>query len=149
MPNADVPPLGALYDPQCPSREILDRVMSRWGCLALLVLRKRTYRFSELRRHIGGVSEKMLAQALRALEEDGFVLRRDFGEVPPHVEYSLTPMGRELAQHVAVLGRWVSDHAEKVLAEREKRRRAPTRRPTAASGPRRIRPQARAPTGPR
>jgi DNA-binding HxlR family transcriptional regulator len=60
--------------------------------------------------------------ALRALEEDGFVLLRDFGEVPPHVEYSLTPMGRDLATHVAALGRWVHDHAGKVLAEREKKR---------------------------
>jgi len=106
--------------------------MSRWGCLALLVLRTRSYRFSELRRHIGGVSEKMLAQSLRALEEDGFVLRHDFGEVPPRVEYSLTRMGRDLAEHVAVLGAWISDHAEQVLAEREKRRRAPTRRRGAA-----------------
>jgi DNA-binding HxlR family transcriptional regulator len=124
MAKTDVVPLGDLYDPDCAGREILDRVMSRWGCLALLVLRKRSYRFSELRRHIGGVSEKMLAQALRALEEDGFVLRHDFGEVPPRVEYSLTPMGRELAQHVAALGRWVSDHAPQVLAEREKSRRS-------------------------
>jgi DNA-binding HxlR family transcriptional regulator len=126
MSKTDAPPLGPLYDPHCPSREILDRVMSRWGCLTLLVLRKRTYRFSELRRHIGGVSEKMLAQALRQLEEDGFVLRHDFGEVPPHVEYSLTPMGRELAAHVGTLARWVSDHAAKVVVARGTRRRSPT-----------------------
>jgi DNA-binding HxlR family transcriptional regulator len=135
MAKTDPAPLGDLYEPNCPGREILDRVMSRWGCLALLVLRTRSYRFSELRRHIGGVSEKMLAQSLRALEEDGFVLRRDFGEVPPRVEYSLTPMGQDLAKHVAALGKWVSDHTPQVLAEREKRRRTSARRRGATTPP--------------
>jgi len=69
--------LGDLYEPNCPARDILDRVMSRWGALALIVLRERRYRFSELRWRIGGVSEKMLVQTLRALEEDGFVVRHD------------------------------------------------------------------------
>jgi DNA-binding HxlR family transcriptional regulator len=105
MAKTNPGPLGDLYEPNCPEREILDRVMSRWGCLALLVLRERSYRFNELRRLIGGVSEKMLAQSLRALEEDGFVLRRDFGEVPPRVDYSLTPMGRDLSKHVLALGK--------------------------------------------
>lgn len=77
----------------------------------------------------------MLAQSLRALEEDGFVLRRDFGEVPPHVEYALTPMGRGLAEHVAALGKWVGDHTPQVLAEREKRRRTSARRRGATTPP--------------
>jgi DNA-binding HxlR family transcriptional regulator len=119
--------LGGSYSPDCPGREILDHVMSRWGVLVLLVLRDRTHRFSELRRGIGGVSEKMLAQTLRTLEEDGFVLRRDFGEVPPRVEYELTPMGRRLARHVAALATWIADNTADVLAAREKRRRAGSR----------------------
>ena len=96
--------------------------MSRWGFLALILVRERTYRFSELRWRIGGVSEKMLAQTLRTLAEDGFVVRHDFAELPPHVEYSLTPMGRGVAKHIAVLGEWIRTHFPQVFAEREKHR---------------------------
>ena len=104
------------------------------GVLVLLALRDRTHRFSELRRRIGGVSEKMLAQTLRTLEEDGFVLRHDFAEVPPRVAYELTPMGRQLAKHVATIGTWIADNTANVLAARKKRRRAGSRRgPTAPS----------------
>jgi DNA-binding HxlR family transcriptional regulator len=119
--------LGNSFPPDCAGREILDHVTSRWGVLVLLALLVRTYRFSELRRSVGGVSEKMLAQTLRTLEEDGFVLRRDFGEVPPRVEYELTPMGRQLAKHVGALGVWIANNAEKVLAAREEHRRAARR----------------------
>jgi DNA-binding HxlR family transcriptional regulator len=120
--------LSGSHDRECTGRDILDHVTSRWGVLVLLALRDRTHRFSELRRRIGGVSEKMLAQTLRALEEDGFVLRHDFAEVPPRVEYALTPMGRQLAKHVAGLATWISDNAAQVLAAREKRRRVGPRR---------------------
>ncbi|MBX3260532.1 MAG: helix-turn-helix transcriptional regulator [Labilithrix sp.] len=116
--------LGDSYAPDCPGREILDHVMSKWGMLVLIALLERTYRYAELRRRVGGVSEKMLAQTLRTLEEDGFVLRRDFGEVPPRVEYSLTPMGRQLAKHVEALGMWIATHTPRVLAAREKYRQA-------------------------
>jgi DNA-binding HxlR family transcriptional regulator len=119
--------LGGSYTPDCPGREILDHVMSRWGVLVFLALRDGTHRFSELRRRIGGVSEKMLAQTLRALEGDGFVLRRDFAEVPPRVEYELTPMGCQLAEYVAALATWISDNTPNVLVAREKRRRTNSR----------------------
>jgi DNA-binding HxlR family transcriptional regulator len=118
---------GGPHAPDCPGREILNHVMSRWGVLALLALSDRTHRFSELRRRIGGVSEKMLAQTLRTLEDDGFVLRRDFAEVPPRVEYELTPIGRQLAKYVAALATWISDNTANVLAAREKRPRAGAR----------------------
>ena len=116
--------LGDSYAPDCPGRGILDHVVSKWGTLALIALHDGTFRFSALRRLIGGVSEKMLAQTLRTLEEDGFVLRRDFAEVPPRVEYELTPMGRDLAKHVAALGMWIAAHTTKVLAARQKYQRA-------------------------
>lgn len=116
--------LGESYAPDCPGRGILDHVMSKWGTLVMLALLGRTYRYAELRRRIGGVSEKMLALTLRTLEEDGFVLRRDFGEVPPRVEYELTRMGRELAEHLNALGTWIAANTPKVLAAREKYRRA-------------------------
>ena len=91
----------------CPSRVILEHVTSRWGVLVLAALLERSYRFSELRRHVGGVSEKMLAQTLQALERDGFVLRDAKPVIPPRVDYSLTPMGRDVAEQVHSLARWV------------------------------------------
>lgn len=112
--------LGESYAPDCPGRDVLDHVVSRWGMLVLIALAERTYRYAELRRRIGGVSERMLALTLRTLAEDGFVLRHDFGEVPPRVEYSLTPMGRQVAAHLAVLGRWIATNTPRVLAARER-----------------------------
>lgn len=110
------------YAPDCAGRDVLEHVMSKWGMLILLALAERTYRYAELRRRVGGVSERMLALTLRILEEDGFVARRDYGEVPPRVEYSLTPLGRGLAKHLDALGWWIAKNTPKVLAAREKHR---------------------------
>ncbi len=100
---------------------MLDHVTSRWGILVMVLLRERMHRFSDLRKRIGGVSEKMLAQTLKVLEQDGFVDRHAYPEVPPRVEYTLTAMGEELADHLNALGGWVSDNLWRVLAERNKR----------------------------
>jgi DNA-binding HxlR family transcriptional regulator len=94
----------------CPSRRVLNHVTSRWGVLVLIALRQQTMRFSVLRRAIGGVSERMLAQTLQTLEADGFVERRAFEIVPPHVEYSLSPLGEEAAQKVAELATWIQNN---------------------------------------
>ncbi|MBZ4336101.1 helix-turn-helix domain-containing protein [Corallococcus sp. AS-1-12] len=110
------------YAPDCPGRDVLDHVVSKWGMLIMLALAERTYRYAELRRRVGGVSERMLALTLRTLEEDGFVARRDHGEVPPRVDYSLTPLGSGLAEHLDALGRWIATNTPKVLAAREKHR---------------------------
>jgi len=98
---------GDLMAAACPSREVLKHVTSRWGVLVLLALQGGTHRFSELRRAIGGVSERMLAQTLQWLEGDGLVDRVAFEVVPPHVEYSLTPLGREAAERVRALADWI------------------------------------------
>lgn len=98
---------GELLSAACPSRDVLKHVTSRWGVLLLMVLMGGTHRFSELHRKIGGVSEKMLAQTLRWLEDDGFVDRVARPTVPPHVEYSLTPLGREVGRHVETLADWI------------------------------------------
>ena len=83
----------------CPTRTVLDHVMSKWAPLLIAALSDgEPLRWSELRRRAEGVSEKMLAQTLRTLEEDGFVHREALAVVPPHVEYSLTPLGSELAE---------------------------------------------------
>src|SRR3569623_256698 len=85
---------GNVLAADCPSREVLKHLTSRWGVLVLIALERRMHRFSELRRTIGGVSERMLAQTLHQLEADGMVSRVAYQVVPPHVEYSLTPLGR-------------------------------------------------------
>lgn len=110
---------GDLFAQPCPSREILKHVCSRWGVLCLISLRQGTHRFSELRRKIGGVSEKMLAQSLQSLAEDGFVMRVSHPVVPPFVEYSLTPMGEEVAEHVATLVDWIELNLPRVLDVRK------------------------------
>ena len=98
----------------CPSRQILSHVTSRWGVLILIALRGETMRFSGLRRHIGGVSERMLAQTLQILEADGFVIRHSFDVVPPHVEYSLSGLGEEVAEKVAALTGWIENNLGRI-----------------------------------
>ncbi len=115
--------LGDLRVAACPSRSVLEHVTSRWGVLVLLALSERTHRFSDLRRVVEGVSEKMLAQTLRNLELDGFVQRRPFQEVPPRVEYELTAMGREVAQLVESLTRWIEKSIPSVMQARATWRR--------------------------
>jgi DNA-binding HxlR family transcriptional regulator len=103
----------------CPSRVVLEHVTSRWGVLVLAALLERSYRFSALRRRIGGVSEKMLAQTLQTLERDGFVHRAAQPVIPPRVDYSLTPLGRRAAEQVWALSRWVENNLDAVFAARE------------------------------
>jgi len=109
---------GELFSVACPSRQVLQNVTSRWGVLVLVALLEGTYRFSDLRRKVGGVSEKMLAQTLQALEADGFVLRTAYPVVPPHVEYSLTPMGTEVAHEVDSLADWIEGNLYRILQQR-------------------------------
>ncbi|NEA20333.1 winged helix-turn-helix transcriptional regulator [Streptomyces halstedii] len=103
----------------CPSRLVLEHVTSRWGVLVLGALLERSYRFSELRRTVGGVSEKMLAQTLQTLERDGFVHRDAKPVIPPRVDYSLTPLGREAAERVWELARWSEQRLDTVESARE------------------------------
>lgn len=123
-PNDSKPkrPKGDLFAAECPSRSILDHITSRWGSLVLVVLLEKTYRFSELARRVGGVSEKMLAKSLQALEADGFVLRKVYPTIPPKVEYSLTVMGKEAAARVQMLTSWVESNLSQVLAFRNQHR---------------------------
>ena len=107
---------GNLFAEQCPSREVLKHVTSRWGVLILVALRDGTHRFSDLRRKMGGVSEKMLAQSLQALEQDGFINRVSYPVVPPHVEYSLTQLGEQVSDKVAALADWIELNLPQVLA---------------------------------
>ncbi|CNI33666.1 redox-sensing transcriptional regulator QorR [Yersinia thracica] len=110
---------GELLNVDCPSREVLKRITSRWGVLVLIALSNETLRFSALRRKIGGVSEKMLAQTLQNLEEDGFVDRIAYPVVPPHVEYKLTPLGKEVQEQVEGLALWLEENFHRIMAKRQ------------------------------
>ena len=100
-----------VFLPDCPARKVLELLAEKWSLLIVHALSERHYRTSELRRRIGGISEKMLIQSLRRLEQHGLVHRHSFEEVPPHVEYSLTPLGRSLSSVMQSLDAWVETHA--------------------------------------
>ncbi|MFD5200920.1 winged helix-turn-helix transcriptional regulator [Streptomyces sp. NPDC058375] len=117
--GAAASPVEDVKQPMCPSRLILEHVTSRWGVLVLVALLERSYRFSELRREVGGVSEKMLAQTLQTLERDGFVHRDAKPVIPQRVDYSLTPLGVGAAEQVSALGRWIEHQVDAVRAARE------------------------------
>jgi DNA-binding HxlR family transcriptional regulator len=99
----------------CPSRTVLDHVTSKWGVLVIVALSEQTLRWGELRRVVEGVSEKMLAQTLKTLESDGFVLRVAHPVIPPRVEYSLTERGRDLADRLLPLMDWIAENADDIL----------------------------------
>lgn len=99
----------------CPSRVVLDHLTSKWGVLVLSALADGTLRWGELRREVDGVSEKMLAATLRTFEADGLVHREAYPEIPPRVEYSLTPLGREAAEALGPLLRFAVAHAEEIV----------------------------------
>jgi DNA-binding HxlR family transcriptional regulator len=98
----------------CPHRLVLEHVTSRWGVLVLIRLLEHPHRFSELRRAIGRVSEKMLTQTLQTLERDGLVHRDAKPVIPPRVDYSLTELGREAAEQVRELALWTQRRMDDV-----------------------------------
>ena len=115
MSGAVQPMKGEVFSPKCPSREVLNHITSRWGVLILVALLEKTYRFSELRRKIEGVSEKMLAQNLANLAADGFVHRKAYPVIPPQVEYSLTDLGVEAATRISSLVDWLEDNITPII----------------------------------
>jgi DNA-binding HxlR family transcriptional regulator len=108
------------YARGCPSRDVLDQIGSKWAVLVLGELgRHGACRFTQLRRQLEGVSEKMLTQTLRTLERNGLLVRTVYPEVPIRVEYELTPLGRTLRGPLKALTEWSVQHIEEVLAARE------------------------------
>jgi DNA-binding HxlR family transcriptional regulator len=101
-----------VYPAACPSRTLLNHVTSTWGVLVLAALSEGTLRWSELRRAVQGVSEKMLAQTLQTLEKDGLVSRYQHPVMPPKVEYSLTELGQGLVERLLPLLDWVGEHVD-------------------------------------
>ena len=107
------------YNERCPTRMVLDRIADKWTVLIVGALEEKTKRFGELRREVGGVSQKMLTQTLRGLERDGVVARTVYASVPPKVEYSLTSLGRTLVRIVEAIREWSEQNIEDVLKARD------------------------------
>lgn len=98
--------------------DILGHVGDKWSVLIIVLLRERSWRYSELEREIGTVSKKMLTTTLRNLERDGFVTRTVTPTIPPRVDYALTGLGREVMEPLDVLARWALDNSDRVVAAR-------------------------------
>ena len=107
-----------VYNERCPTRMVLDRIADKWTVLVVGALEDKTKRFGELRREIGGVSQKMLTQTLRGLERDGLVARMVYASVPPKVEYSLTELGHTLVRILEAIREWSKENIEDVLKSR-------------------------------
>lgn len=111
---------GDAFDPECPTRIVLDRVGDKWTVLIIEVLDSGPLRFGEIRTAIGGITPKVLTSTLRSLVADGLVTRQSFGEVPPRVEYSLTDLGRSLQAPVTALRRWAERNVAELIDNRDR-----------------------------
>ncbi|MBQ4793202.1 helix-turn-helix domain-containing protein [Pectobacterium versatile] len=110
------------FDHPCPIRDVLDRIGDRWSLLILEALAQQTLRFNELHRHIDDISRQMLSRTLKRLEADGFIHRTIYAEVPPRVEYTLTPLGHSFLQPMQLLIQWADkNHAEICRSRRQAR----------------------------
>jgi DNA-binding HxlR family transcriptional regulator len=105
----------------CPSRTVVEVLANKWALYVLGALRRydRPLRFNELRRHLDGITQKMLTQTLRALERDGLVTRAVYPTVPPRVEYGLTPLGLEAGRLTAAIADWSVAHVKEIFAARD------------------------------
>lgn len=110
-----------LFNPNCASRDVLELIGGKWSMLILCVLYDNTSRTGEIKRMIGGISQKMLTQTLRAMEYNGLVRRISYPEVPPRVEYALTPLGRSLGKLVVKMEKWIVTHHPVILKARRSR----------------------------
>ncbi len=107
------------YNPNCPSRQLVDRIGDRWTVLIIGALASGPARYGELADSVAGISPRMLSQTLKALERDGLVAREAFAEIPPRVVYSLTRSGESLRPVLFAVETWARQHMPGVLAARE------------------------------
>ena len=118
--TAPLPTDAEVYLGNCPTRQILDRIADKWTTLLIgMLAQHETLRFNELKRMVGGISQKMLTQTLRDMERDGLVKRTMYPEIPPRVEYELTPLGKTLCGPIAALTQWAHDHIDEVKSAQE------------------------------
>ncbi|MEU3014523.1 winged helix-turn-helix transcriptional regulator [Nocardia asteroides] len=103
-----------VYSARCPTREVLDHIAGKWTVLIVDALADGTLRYTDLRRRIDGISQKMLTQTLRGLERDGFVTRTVYPTVPPRVDYALTDLGHSLREPITALREWVEVNINRI-----------------------------------
>ena len=108
-----------VFDPACPSNLTPFRIADKWGGMVIAVLAEGPRRFTDIRRPMNGVTAKVLTETLRALERDGMITRTAYGEVPPRVEYELTPLGRTLLGPIEACREWARANLPELLAARE------------------------------
>ncbi len=108
-----------VFNAKCPSRDVLDLLAEKWVLLVVHSLSDGAKRTSEIRRHLDGISEKMLIQTLRNLERHGFVSRQSYAEVPPRVDYRLTSLGQRLSGLVRALDDWVEVNIFDILSAQQ------------------------------
>jgi DNA-binding HxlR family transcriptional regulator len=108
-----------VYNDNCPTRQALDRIADKWTVLVIGMLEQNPKRFSDLQRAIKGISQKMLTQTLRTLERDGLVTRTVYAQVPPRVDYELTPLGRTLIDPIRAIREWAETYIPQVLEAQE------------------------------
>lgn len=119
MPNKR--PKANLFDPNCSSREVLELIGSKWSMLLLCALYDSKTRTGQLKRKLQGISQKMLTQTLREMQQNGIVKRISYPEVPPRVEYELTEMGHSLAELVVKMEQWIVTHHSIILKKKKQR----------------------------
>jgi len=119
MVRAKTVPAYNVYSQDCPTRTVLDIVADKWTSLLIVALVPGTKRFQQLKREIGGITQKMLTQTLRSLERNGLVERRAYATVPPRVEYTLTRLGHTLSETLEALQEWSVAHVEEIQRARK------------------------------
>ncbi len=108
------------YNGKCPVRDVLSKLGDKWTILVLMTLDANgTLRFNDIQKSIGDISARMLTVTLRSLESDGLIARHVYAEVPPRVEYTLTPAGNSLMPHLAALVGWAMEHIDRILQRRQ------------------------------
>ncbi|MDE3026879.1 MAG: helix-turn-helix transcriptional regulator [Paracoccaceae bacterium] len=119
MSDGAVSPGHYVFEYPCPIRDVLDRIGDQWSLLVLQSLEGGTRRFNELIREIGDISKQMLSRTLKHLEQDGFISRTVYAEVPPRVEYDLTPLGRSFLVPMRDLVTWADENHRRICAARD------------------------------
>ena len=109
-PEPSAPDAADAYSAGCPSRRVLELIANKWALLVIPALRAGAQRNNELLRKVGGVSQKMLTQTLRELEQNGLVIREDCRTVPPRVGYRLSELGKSLSKTLIAVDRWAEAH---------------------------------------
>lgn len=115
MPNDD----NYVFEQPCPIRDVLDRISDQWSLLILEALENKTLRFNELLREINDISKQMLSKTLKRLEQDGYIMRTIYPQVPLRVEYTLTELGKSLLLPMQGLIAWADHHHRNVCEARK------------------------------